>query len=337
MKNRLILLPISPVGSGGYNKAVSQDIQQLNICESDHIIVYNHPSQIVPNGYEYIQRPAFFSPIRIINTIRFRVSTELSKQLLEKEVKGNQYREVFCGDVMLYKAARQLFPEHDLTVRFHNLFLLSNIRQKFHKMPLNLKLRLNLKLFSKLEREILADIKVFPVFINRTESDFFQLMFPCRKSALWFPSMNDQTFPDSPKKAALVYFGSHSHHQVPGINLVIKQVFLPLRSKYSKITLNFWGIGGRKYHDPCKGIYHHGDYAGKDLPMKHEALFLNPDLLGGGVKFKVCDWLEKGAAFITTPFGIEGYNYKKNENIIVADIFEWRNKIEDYFRNLSLI
>jgi hypothetical protein len=337
MKSKLILLPVSPIGCGGYNMAVSLDIEQLNLSQSDHVIIYNHCNQIIPEGYDYIQRPSHYSIVRITNTLKLRVSTELPTRLLAKKVSGKQYDEVFCGDVMLYKAVRQLFPKHNLTVRFHNFFFLSNTRQKFHRMPIDLKMRLNLLMFSKLEKEILNDLKVSPVFINKTERDFFQLMYPGRKSVVWFPEVKKQTLPTSPKKAALVYFGSHAHHQSPGIKMFISKIFLPLRKKYPVITLNFWGMGGAEYHCPTQGIFYHGDYKGTDLPMRKEALFVNPDLLGGGIKFKVLEWLEKGASFITTPYGIEGYSFKNNENIIVADISEWKKEIECFFQRISLL
>ncbi|BDD87662.1 hypothetical protein DPPLL_20270 [Desulfofustis limnaeus] len=334
---RLVLLPVSPVGDGGYNKAVALDIKKLNIDKNDQVIVYNHGNQKVPENFNCIQRPNKFSSERILNTLLLRPSTDLLVSSLANKVSGATFSGIFCGDVMMYKATRKLFPNIEISVRFHNLFSLALKRQKVRRMTRNLKFNFNLFIFSRLESIILNDRKAYPIFINDIEQKFFELMFPGRESSVWSPIVSNQVFPTYPRKPDFVYFGSHAHHQTPGIKKFISEVFQPLKNRWPTINFHLWGRGGAEYHCPSKGILHHGDYNGESIPMAGEGLFINPDLLGGGVKFKVLEWLENGIAFISTPYGVEGYSFKPNRNIIVAEIFDWIKQIESYFKEAKLI
>jgi len=329
---RLILLPVSPLGKGGYNKAVAQDIARLGITSVDHAIIYNQSGQAIPPGYDYITRPSLISLSRVSNTLRQRVSTELSPILLRNKVKDQHYSEIFCGDVMMYRAARLLFPTQKIFMRFHNLFLLSRTRHSFRSPPISLKFRFNIYLFSKLELNIFRDKNIIPIFINETEKDFFNLMYPGRVNELWAPQLSNQLPSHRASKNNFIYFGSYAHHQTPGINWFINEIFSPLKKNNPEFELHFWGMGGSNLNNPKVGIYHHGEYHYDGLPMANEGLFINPDLLGGGIKFKIREWLEKGVPFISTPFGVEGYNFQQSENIIIAEADDWLKQLELYFK-----
>jgi hypothetical protein len=332
---RLILLPISPFGKGGYNKAVAQDIDRLYVQKSDHVIIYNHPGQEVPDGFDVITRPPLYSFQRLINTLTLRVSTDLPPNLLHEKIKEHTYDEIFCGDVMLYRSVRNIFPNKLIEVRFHNMFFLSYVRNQFRTFNVGLKFRLNLILFSKLELKILRDFNVLPIFINETEKNFFKLMFPERQSKLWSPQISKQILPEKINKRAFIYFGSYAHHQTPGIIWFLQNIFTQLRTLHNSFTVHFWGTGGDFLDDPERGIFSHGFYDKDGLPMMGEGMYINPDLLGGGIKYKIVDWIEKGVPFISTPFGVEGYKFEINENIIIADIEKWMEKIETYFNLLK--
>jgi hypothetical protein len=186
-------------------------------------------------------------------------------------------------------------------------------------------------MFSKLERNIFRDTNVLPIFINETEQKYFELMYPGRQSELWTPKISKQLLPSRPKNNAFIYFGSYAHHQKPGIIWFLNKVFNPLRNMDSSFTVHFWGLGAGSFNDPMNGIFCHGEYNQPGLPMMDEGLFINPDLLGGGIKFKIAEWLEMGVPFISTPFGVEGFIFQRNENIIISDTSEWLDKIQLYF------
>jgi hypothetical protein len=333
----LVLLPISPLGNGGYSKAVRLDLENLAPETDDLIVIYNAANDVVPDKAVTIERPScMFSLLRFTNIIFLRPSLEVKANMLRSICNGKDFSQIFCGDVVLYRACRKLFPKHKITVRFHNLFSLVVARKIFRNMPSGIKFLINLFVFSRLERRILSDPLIEPIFINKTEQQFFELIYPNRRSLVWAPKTEKQNTPIAPAKPAFVYFGSYASHQLPGIIYFIKNVYLPLKQTYPIITLNFWGRGGKELHDPQNDIFHHGDYLGDGLPMQNDALFVNPDLQGGGIKFKIAEWLEVGVPFITTPYGIEGYTYNKNEHIIVSDISRWEEMIVKYFHNNGL-
>lgn len=330
--NRLILLPVSPLGKSGYSKAVSQDVVRLNVDELDHVIVYNHRGDELPTGFKKIERLKYFSATRILNVVCLKVSTDISSRFLKKMILPFKYDQIFCGDIMFYHAARKLFPNEKLFVRFHNLFSLSKTRQFYRQMKINSIFRFNIYATSRLEREILQDSHVYPIFINSSEADLFKLVYPGRNYDLWSPAAFKQRTSLPPTKPMLVYFGSYVHHQKPGLDWFLANVFAPLHRKIPELSMNFWGVGGGFYHAPDMGIHYHGDFVGEGLPMEGAGFFVNPDILGGGIKFKIAEWLERGVPFISTPYGIEGYAFQASENIIVSDLDNWKIQLENYFK-----
>lgn len=337
MKSRLLLLPISPYGLGGYNKAVLQDLERLSITDGDQIVIYDTEAKGGAENFVFLPRPVSHSFSRLLNLAKLDVSTAVSPCALKNVIDTTRVEEIFCGDVVFYKAVKALFPKHPVTVRFHNLFSLVYTRNRYRKLPIHLALKVNLFLYHRLESRILEDSLVTPIFINPVEKTLFDLLYPKKNAHVWSPSQVSQLIAEPPKKSNFIYFGSHAHHQTPGIKYFLDRIFKPLRKKYPLVQMHFWGKSGKKYHKPKAGIFYNGDYHGTNLPMLGDGLYINPDLLGGGIKYKIHDWLSKGAAFISTPYGVEGYMFEKSDNIIVADIESWLTILEKYISVNGLV
>ena len=61
----------------------------------------------------------------------------------------------------------------------------------------------------------------------------------------------------------------------------------------------------------------------------YTSLYINPDIIGGGIKLKLQTLIEAGVPFISSVFGYEGYSKSMIDNryIIVEEDTHWAEKI----------
>ena len=333
---RLIILPVSPLGKGGYNIAVNDDVKRLGGInpEHDHVIIYPHPNQPNPEHCVLLPRPSKTSPRRYINLLRLRTSTETTASELRSVIGDTDFDEIFCGEVSFYRGLKSLFPNKRITVRFHNLFCLPRVRQSFYQYNIGTVFKLNLELFSRLEREILRDPLVDPILIAEAEKDFLKLQYPTREIKIWNPPIEIKKERPAPSTPRIAYMGSLAAHQKFGMEYFVRKVLPAIRARRKDIEFHMFGSGSKSWNDPANGVIGHGFYDGDGLPLDGDALFACPDLLGGGIKIKVGDWLNWGLPIIATPFALDGYQLPPLDNMITAEIDDWPEAIVNYFDGL---
>lgn len=334
---RLIVLPVSPFGEGGYNIAVRDDIERLGgTTDDDLVIIYPHPGQPNPEGAVLIPRPPKASPRRYINLLRLRTSTETTAAQMRAVIGDQTFDEIFCGEVSFYRSLREIYPGKRITVRFHNLFSLPRARREFHLCKTGPLFRLNMALFSRLEREILRDPLVDSILIAEAERKFVELLYPTREFKIWNPPISIKEDRPAPTKPQLAYMGSLAHHQKFGMAHFVNVVMPAIRARRPAIEFHMFGSGSKAWNKPENGVFGHGFFDGEGLPLGGDALFACPDLLGGGIKIKVGNWLEWGLPMIATPFALDGYELPELDNLIVAEIADWEDRIIEYFDGLGL-
>ncbi len=335
---RLIILPVSPLGKGGYNIAVSDDVKRLGGInpDQDHVIIYPHPSQPNPENCVLLPRPSKISPRRYLNLLRLRTSTETTATELRSVIADRDFDEIFCGEVTFYRGLKSIFPNKRITVRFHNLFCLPRVRQSFYRYNIGPVFKINLELFSRLEREILRDPLVDPILIADAEKDFLKLQYPTRDIEIWNPPIEIKKDRPAPRTPQIAYMGSLAAHQKFGMQYFVREVLPKVRARRPDIEFHMFGSGSKSWNNPANGVFGHGFYDGEGLPLDGDALFACPDLLGGGIKIKVGDWLSWGLPIIATPFALDGYTLPKLDNMITAEIDDWPDAIIHYFEGLGV-
>lgn len=335
---RLILLPVKPYYDNGYSIAVKSDLDKLQPSANDLLIWYDDVDGSLYGYDKVIKRPSKYSLLRVINVLKNNVNCELQTKKLKNEVLTNVYDEIFCGDVIFYNAVRSLFPNKKITVRFHNCFSRIKDRIRLINEPVNLKFKIQARAFYKLEKKIFHDSNVYKIFISDEDRLYYTMNFGKKSdSCVWgfTPDMNKAVSKRSEaQKTKIVHVGGLQTHKIDGIIWFINEVFLPLRNTYPTLEFHMWGQGSRAFDDETKGIYGHGFYDGNDLPLTDRGLYINPDLIGGGVKIKLISYFEEGASFISTPFGYEGYNTDlvDNKHYFVVEKDCWLSFLRDYFK-----
>lgn len=273
---------------------------------------------------------------QILNVMSLRPFSDVWASQLGPILSGKPVSEVFCGDVIFYNALRRLLPDVPMTVRFHNFFGLALSRWRWRGADIDLHFRLTLALTARLERRICSDRLVHPIFINPRERDFFDLMWPGRPSEVWGVEVAAAPEIRRPTQPRLIYMGGTASHQLVGIRFLIDRVVPRLRNRHPALELHLWGEGTERLDKRGDGVHGHGFWSDSGLPMGGDGLFVVPDLLGGGIKVKTGDALREGLAFITTPFGAEGYEYEPVGGRLVAEMDAWPEAIESYFEEISV-
>lgn len=332
----IYIFPANPYGQTGYSVAVKYDLNRLKITNEDLIIWYQSQNRTFFSNDVTVMRPAPYALSRVINVLRNYVNCELdAKDLAQFDF--HNVDKVFCGEVIFYRALRTIFPDKHLMVRFHNCYSRISDRLRLIEERTSLKFKIQSRALCKLEKEIFKDKNVEKIFISKEDRDYYAQHFGIwSDSCVWGvePQMKlafEKRIDN--KKSKLIHYGGLQTHKIDSLKWFINDVFLPLRNKHKDLELHLYGKGTESFDDRQNGIFGHGFYDKDDLPDIQNGLYVNPDLLGIGVKMKLLDYFEKGASFITTPYGFEGYSREliDNKYYFMIEKDSWLSFLNNYF------
>lgn len=333
----LYLFPALASYDDGYGIAVEYDFRQCSPSDQDIVVWRRRYNKVSPlyvkeNHYIINQNP-YFSWRSVINTLKRTNRSEISIDDLSF-LKGKCFDKIFCGDVCYYNAIRSLFPNKEITVRFHNCFARILDRKKIICRHLDLMYSITLSNMYRLERTILNDPNVHKIFISEEDRTYYTLHFGrFQDSSIWqvLPSKEkmQSNHTDLTLNPVLVWFGGVDSHKKASVDWFVEYVYCKVRKEIPEIQFHLYGANTDKFDCPELGIYGHGYYKGKDhMPIKN-ALYINPDIIGGGVKMKLITYFENGVPFISSVFGFEGFPHSlvDNKYCFVAEESEWASTI----------
>lgn len=119
----------------------------------------------------------------------------------------------------------------------------------------------------------------------------------------------------------VIFLGGENHFpNKDGLNWFITNCWSQLQDKGIKLKIigNWNKDTIAKIENHYKGI----EFVGfvEDLAQAmHEGVFIVPIRIGSGVRMKILDAVMNYLPFITTSVGVEGLNFKKNEDYVLAD------------------
>lgn len=338
----LYLFPAVPSNKGGYNIAVTKDYEKLRPSAKD-IIIWN--DNIVLNTNEP-NNSYYFNPVRLLskkaieNIIKGRFSQEFSASELQF-LSSYNFEEIHCDEVIFYRAIRKLFPNKKITVRFHNLFYRILVREKLLKIKSDWRFEGKMQIVTKLEKEIFLDNNVYKIFITEEDGLFYKAITGRSDYEIWDFEPNVLEIEKNRNaiqiKHILVWFGGIESHKTSSVKWFVNEIFPQIKAAYPDTELHLFGSKTESFDNQSINVYGHGHYDGNDMPFKDTSLYINPDILGGGIKIKLLSYFNRGVPFITTPFGYEGYN----KNLIdgkycnVVNNSDWVDYIINYFRIYS--
>lgn len=266
------------------------------------------------------------------NILKGRHRSEFKKKDL-LFLKDYDFDVIHCDDVVFYKALRELFPEKQLRVRLHNCFSRIEVRNQFLKKEVGLKYGYALRSMKTLETEIFNDRNVYKIFISDEDRDFYRATYGITSDSETWQYSPDR---DKMKKNQapfhlthqLVWYGGVEAHKESSVRWFINEVLPVLKHEVPDVEFHLWGRNTQQFDSPANGVFGHGFYKGEGLPLTN-CLYVNPDIIGGGIKLKLMTLMEKGVPFISTPFGFEGYEKDLNDGVYchVIEMEKWPEAI----------
>ena len=329
----LFIFPESASLKSGYGIGVDYAYRRLQPKEEDLVVWYTEDKDFPykRNQDIVINRKI---PIykRIINVLKCRPSTELSASDLSF-LKGKVFNHIHCDEIIFFHALRHYYPSQHIDVRLHNVFARILERKRIVGLPVDPLFHLILYLCRKSEREIFRDKNSRKIFISKEDMDYYTSMFGKTSDAEVWPYIphvkKEPLWKVNTEK--LVWFGGLDAHKISSVQWFVDEVFLKLKEKHNNLELYLYGRGTERFNDEKNDIHGRGFYQGNDKWPLRNSLYINPDIIGGGIKLKLMSLLEDGIPFITTPFGFEGYSPNIADGITchVVECEKWFTVIED--------
>lgn len=319
---------------GGYRIAVYYSYGYLKPKPDDLVIWYSndHLNVCLKENNIIIPRRKKIDIKRFYNMLLNRVGAELLYSELSF-LKKYKFDNIYCDEVIFYRAIRKLFPDKYITVRFHNCFSRIKNRLEILELNYNYKLKLDMLAFSSLEGEIFRDEKVNKIFISKEDLEYYNLMMK-KTDGNCIPFKVDLSLAKKNRKPYkcfkyIVWYGGVQAHKHDSISWFIHYVLPKVKVSFPEIEFHLWGERTEKFDDPKNRIFGHGFYKDNDFPLSENSIYINPDIMGGGIKIKLISFFEAGIPFITTPFGFEGYSNEIIDDCycIVVSMDNWAKKI----------
>lgn len=185
-----------------------------------------------------------------------------------------------------------------------------------------------------LEREIFNDRNVTKIFISEEDANYYTLMTGYSKDAVvWAYEANKELMLKNRSEfilnKKLVWFGGVEAHKIKSVEWFINEVFVQIKESIPDIEFHLYGKSTEIFNDTKLKVFGHGFYNSDGFPFKGEALYVNPDIIGGGIKLKLLTYFDNGIPFISTPFGYEGYDKSLIDNkfCYVEEMDTWAIRI----------
>lgn len=332
----LYLFPEAASLNNGYGIGVDFAYKKMRPKKNDIIVWYTilkkQDMMYLRDEDIVIKKNSFYSIDSVRNILLGKDRTELSYSKLSF-LKDYDFNNIHCDEVIFYRALRKIYPNKIITLRLHNCFSRIYDRQRMLQQKLDWKYMTKLKNMYKLEREIFQDKNVHKIFISEEDRDYYCSTFgKYNDSETWAYTPNIEKAIQNRRiikfNHKLVWFGGIESHKKAAIVWFCKEVFPLIKREIPDVEFHLWGRGSQAYCDENNGIYGHGFFDGNGMPLP-ESLYINPDIIGGGIKLKLQTLIERGIPFISSIFGYEGYSKDliDNKYIIVEENDKWADTI----------
>lgn len=335
----LYIFPESAMTTNGYGIIVDNDYALLTPRNSDIVVWYTNKTnhKRLEKQHHLLKRPKKISIKRLSNMLKNNAGSEAIDADFDF-LDHLEFDTIFCGDVLFYRAMRKRFPYKQLTVRFHNCFSRILDRKNLLKISLDLKFLIDLKAMYKLEQEIFLDANVHKIFLSEEDCTYYKLMTGRSDASIWPVKVDVEKGKHNRYQFCnnkLIWAGGVESHKKKSVQWFIKEVWPKIQEKNPQAEFHLWGMRTQQFNNSRLHIYGHGFFNGEGLPVKNEGLYINPDIIGGGVKIKIKTFLEEGVPFISTPFGFEGFSNEliDNKYCIVKEKDHWAESIISQLNN----
>jgi hypothetical protein len=335
---RVFFFPEMPSVDNGYTMAVTADFNRFLFGNDDLIIVWTAfydesimlfeklHNELGINAIIVLRKRNLAYQFWAIFSLR-HPSVFYSKSLSTLFERFNRIEYVFCGETTFYFFMNSIRGFFEREVRFHNVWMKIFMRQRIYSFKVaDIVMSANLFYFDNLEKKIFK-APVDKILINQSDLNFYKVMTGDTKGRVWSviddlrrnEFISDKLIFNIDGSLQIIWFGSVSGHMKGGLYWFIKNVYKPLIDEGFFMRFDLFGEGSLSFSSERYRIKGHGRFIGLGLPLDGLGLFINPDLLGGGIKMKIKYFLENNLKFLSTPFGVEGYEKIEMDNYALIE------------------
>lgn len=333
----LYLFPEAACHTNGYGIGVEFAYKRLQPKEDDIVVWYTDlPREnmlYVREKNDFIvQKNKFFSIRSVINILLGKDRTQPHDCDLAF-LANYDFDEIHLDESFFLGPIRKIFPNKQFSVRLHNCYSRIYDRQRMMGTMLDWKYMTKLKAMYKVEQEVFQDAMVHKIFISNEDRDYYQNIFGVYSDSETWAYIPDMKKAEQNRKPLIfdhriVWFGGIESHKRAAIVWFINKVLPEIKREIPDVEFHLWGKGSEQFNAESNGIFGHGFFEGNGVPSA-TSLYVNPDIIGGGIKLKLQSLIESGIPFISSFFGYEGYSHDliDNKYIIVEEEARWAEKI----------
>ncbi len=340
----LYLFPCFPDSSSGYGIAVSSDIISLNCSPNDYFIFISDKKQentLYKNSLVIYRRNPFFMLLNFFfkghpsffSSLYIYVLFYLKFRLYKFDL-------LFIGDIN-YFGIQNYFVFKDVKLRLHNVYLkIYNNLSKFDFSKEYLKFYYEVLIGCTLEKSVIRyskNNKIDILCISEQERDFLINKFSLKASVLKIPfdcKISEGQINKFHWDNRIVWLGGLSSHKLLCMKYFEKNIYPELKGNIKNLRFELYGKGTEKFSMPDMDVFGYGFIDNFDFKSFSNSIFINPDLVGGGVKLKILSLVQNNVFFLTTHLGSEGFNKDElGSRVIIDDIENWKS-ILNSFKNI---
>lgn len=337
----LYIFPEAACNTNGYGIAVAAAYSRLDIKPEDMVVwmttIPKEKMKYLRDQDIIITRPKTLSFKSVVNTIKGNNRSELWVSDLSF-LKGKHFDNIYCDEVIFFRALRKMYPDQLITVRLHNCYARIYDRLRLLDRKVDLKFLITLRNMYTLEKDVFNDSNSFKIFISNEDRDYYTSHYGKTSDSSVFDFSVDikkakENRRDLSLDNRLIWYGGVESHKKASIDWFIAEVLPQVRSVVPDVEFHLWGNKTAQFDNPGDKVFGHGFYDGDGMPS-HTSLYVNPDIIGGGIKLKLMSLIESGVPVISSTFGYEGYSHDMidNEYCIVQEDGKWAQFIIDYLK-----
>lgn len=332
-KPNLYLFPSIAGTDSGYQMAVQSDIEYYKPDSKDCIIYISEHKEKRKKNIIYLHRDNhFFRLLNIISTGHpgFFSGFYLYFFILIK-FRKTKFNKIIIGDINFFPLVKYCKYEK-LDVRLHNLYL--KMRKELDKINFNFRhFRIQYESYigAKIEKKLAYFAKENEVtlyLITEEESNFINTNFDLHSKILPIKYNLSVQHKSNLSKLAwdnkIIWFGGLSSHKVIGIDYFIDNIYTKIHKRNPNIQFLLFGNGSEKYCNKNLGITGYGFIKEFQFTDFERSVFINPDIIGGGIKLKLFKLYQKNVFCISTALGVEGFPFRDSwEKLNIVPLSEW--------------
>lgn len=337
INNDLYLFPSLPGKLSGYSIAVQSDMEYYRPKPEDYIVFITEDDRQPEQPSKNILFINRNNPIlRLSNLFSTGHPGFFSGHYLQKRIYRKfgvrKFKTIFYGDINFFTLFFRLQSENAI-IRLHNLYhkMYSNMIThgiKYQNIRILYEVYAGMLLEKKIFYQVRKNNKLNLLTITDDERNYCikVLSGKCKTLPITI-NMEPRTLIKSPSfkwDGSIVWFGGVSSHKKIGIDAFLKRIYLPLSKAMEDIKFDLYGSGTLKYHNPDRHVYGHGFVETFNYKKYSQAIFINPDIIGGGIKLKLYDLYVSNLRCLSTPYGVEGFPFLPSwENMKVLNFDSW--------------